>query len=220
MRRRALEYGFVEPGAPVYITYNDPETGQTIRLYHSSTTPISQISDDELDTVVEHILAIFPAFGRRMMNGHLRHLGYSIPRERLRAAYERVNGAPAALVSHPITRRVYQVPGPNALWHHDGQHSESSTLYANIHSHRVVMIRYRVVIHAFIDGYSRFVTGIQANDNNRAQTVADLFFAATERHGIPSRVRGDHGTENLEVARFMEESFGVERGSYIWGRYD
>lgn len=75
-----------------------------------------------------------------------------------------------------------------------------------------------MVIHAFVDGYSRLVTGIRASDNNRAQTVASLFHSARDIHGTPSRVRGDHGTENLLVAEFMESRFGVERGSYIWGR--
>ena len=81
------------------------------------------------------------------------------------------------------------------------------------------LIRYRVVIHAFVDGFSRLVTGIRASDNNQANTVSDLFHSARSIHGTPSRVRGDHGTENLGVAEFMDRSFGVERGSYIWGRY-
>lgn len=75
-----------------------------------------------------------------------------------------------------------------------------------------------MVIHAFIDGYSRFVTGIRVSNNNRAETVLDLFLDAINEHGVPSRVRGDHGTENLDVAAWMEEMRGIERGSYIWGR--
>lgn len=74
------------------------------------------------------------------------------------------------------------------------------------------------MFHAFIDGFSRFITGIQASSNNLAQTVLDVFLDAIEVHGIPSRVRGDHGTENLLVAQFMEVLKGIERGSYIWGR--
>lgn len=77
-----------------------------------------------------------------------------------------------------------------------------------------------MVIHAFVDGFSHLVTAIQANDNNRANTVLSLFLDGIETHATPSRVRGDHGVENLGVARYMEENFGSERGSYIWGRYD
>jgi hypothetical protein len=81
------------------------------------------------------------------------------------------------------------------------------------------LIRWKIVIHAFIDGFSRFVTGIRASGNNRAQTVLDLFTDVVAEHGLPSRVRGDHGTENLLVAAYMERERGVERGSYIWGRW-
>lgn len=63
------------------------------------------------------------------------------------------------------------------------------------------------------------MTGIRASNNNRAQTVLDLFMEVVEEHGLPSRVRGDHGTENLLVAAFMESTRGVARGSYIWGRW-
>ncbi|KIY61682.1 hypothetical protein CYLTODRAFT_325120, partial [Cylindrobasidium torrendii FP15055 ss-10] len=72
------------------------------------------------------------------ITGHLRHLGLTVPRERIREAYERVMGAPASLVNRSITRRVYRVAGPNSLWHHDGQHG---------------LIRYRIVIHGFVDGF-------------------------------------------------------------------
>ena len=80
------------------------------------------------------------------------------------------------------------------------------------------LIRWKFVIHCFVDGYSRFVTGIRVHPNNRAASVLQLFLASVRRHGIPSRVRGDHGTENLRVAEWMEHVRGVSRGSYIWGR--
>ena len=80
------------------------------------------------------------------------------------------------------------------------------------------LIRWRIVFHGFIDGFSRFITGIRAHNNNRAQTVLDLFLDIIEVHGIPSRLRGDHGTENILVAAHAEQLRGVRRGSYIWGR--
>lgn len=72
--------------------------------------------------------------------------------------------------------------------------------------------------HAFIDGKSRLVTGVRVSNNNRADTVLDVFTVAVRRHGWPSRMRGDHGVENLQVAQKMEDVKGVGRGSYIWGR--
>nr|VWP01207.1 Myo-inositol-2-dehydrogenase [Ganoderma boninense] len=66
--------------------------------------------------------------------------------------------------------------------------------------------------------YGSPISEYMASTNNRANTVLDLFTEAVAIHGLPSRVRGDHGTENLGVAKFMEDTRGVERGSYIWGR--
>ncbi|KAJ7922570.1 hypothetical protein B0H13DRAFT_2409610, partial [Mycena leptocephala] len=46
------------------------------------------------------------------------------------------------------------------------------------HYRRAGLIRWGIVIHGFIDGYSRLITGILASNNNRGQTVLDLFLAA------------------------------------------
>lgn len=75
-----------------------------------------------------------------------------------------------------------------------------------------------MVIHAFIDGFSRFIVGIQVVNNNRGQTVLTLFESARAQHGTPSRIRGDHGVENILVAAAMEDLRGANRGSYIWGK--
>jgi hypothetical protein len=222
VRRRAIENGLAEPGAPVYVEY-EQEDGIRFRVYRSSSGSQSDLSDNDLDEVMLYIITTFPSFGRRMIDGHLKYLGHHIPRSRIQASYRRVCGAPTQSFGvRRIQRRVYKVPGPNSLWHHDGQHGKPHVVCHPLCSHDLAigLIRWKIVIHAFVDGFSRFVTAIRCSGNNLAATVLEIFLEAVRVHGFPSRMRGDHGTENLLVAELMEETKGLSRGSYIWGRYD
>ncbi|CAA7270905.1 unnamed protein product [Cyclocybe aegerita] len=84
-------------------------------------------------------------------------------------------------------------------------------------THYGTMMGSMIVFHAFVDGYLQLVTSICASNNNQAQTVLDLFLAAIHEHGIPSRVHGDTGTENVLVWAYMENLHGPGWGSYIIG---
>jgi hypothetical protein len=54
--------------------------------------------------------------------------------------------------------------------------------------------RWRFVIHGGVDGFSRAVVFLGLSDNNRADTVLNLFSDAVDRWGLPSRVRYVSGT--------------------------
>ena len=79
------------------------------------------------------------------------------------------------------------------------------------------LIRWNLVVHGGIDGYSRMVVYLQCSENNRASTVYNLFLEAVNQFGLPSHVRSDQGRENVMVARHMLEYCGEERRSMITG---
>ena len=95
--------------------------------------------------------------------------------------------------------------GPNSLWHIDGLHK---------------LIRWRIVIHGGIDGYSRIPVYLCASDNNRANTVLTYFIRALTSYGLPSRVRADHGGENSLVSQYMlrHPQRGPGHGSFLANR--
>jgi hypothetical protein len=59
---------------------------------------------------------------------------------------------------------------------------------------------------------------LKASASNSAETVYRVFCGAVKKYGRPSRVRGDHGTENLLVATDMIYHQGLNRGSFLWGK--
>ena len=168
----------------------------------------SGMSTDELDDQVADVLKQFPNSGIRNTKGHLLSKGIGATWDEVRCSLWRVDPEGIlnrAIARRVIQRRVYWVPGPLALWHIDGNHK---------------LIRWGFVVHGGIDGFSRKITFLRCNTNNRAETVLNLFLDAVNLFGLPSRVRADKGGENTQVAMYMfsHPSRGPGRRSFISGK--
>lgn len=83
-----------------------------------------------------------------------------------------------------------------------------------------LVLRWRIVVHGAIDGFSRVPVYLHAASNNQAATVLSLFTNAVDVYGLPSRVRCDKGGENYNVGWYMinHPQRGPGRGSIIAGK--
>lgn len=83
----------------------------------------STINDSQLDGIVAELQHTYPNSGYRLLKGHLAALGHRVQENRIRDSLRRVD--PIGVMSrwiHSVQRRRYSVPGPNMLWHIDGNH--------------------------------------------------------------------------------------------------
>ncbi len=164
----------------------------------------SRISDRDLDSQILSIVSLHRHSGEKTVQGQLRSRGIKVQRQRVRDSLHRVDPVGIELRSIRILhRRVYRVRSPNSLWHLDGYHK---------------LIRWNIVIHGGIDGFSRLIVFLKAAPNNYASTVLSGFMSAVREFGLPSRVRTDRGGENVMVASYMLQHRGTNRRSVITGR--
>ena len=78
-------------------------------------------------------------------------------------------------------------------------------------------IRWRIVIHGGIDGFSRMIVYLKASGSNRASTVLKSFLDAVEEFNLPSRVQSHKGGENVDIAKYMLDHplRGPDRGRSV-----
>lgn len=170
-----------------------------------SVNDYSMLSETSLDKIVEDIKINHPKDGERLMQEHLSRLGLKVKRKDLRSSIQRVD--PHGLEvrrCHTIKRRIYCVPHPNSLWHLDSHHK---------------LIRWRFVVHGVIDRFSRLVLYLECANNNQAATVLSMFKKGVANFGLPLQIRSDHGSENVDVWRFMIATHEHDYSSVITGSY-
>ena len=166
----------------------------------------SSISDTELHEITAEFVHTHPNGGQKTFEGYLRGRGLNIQRRRIRQALLHVDPSGVRQrLRRSLHRRQYYVPMPNSLWHIDGYHK---------------LVRWRMVIHGGIDGFSRLPVYLRVSTNNSSETVLQCFFQAVSAYGLPSRVRCDRGGENVRVSEYMltHPLRGPDRGSCITGR--
>ena len=100
-----------------------PFTGISLPQITLYTGPLSIITDGDLDAIVHMLRHHYSRAGITMLHGLLHALGYHIPQSHIRESLLRIDPVQQVFEHIHICRRVYSVPGPNSLWHHDGQHA-------------------------------------------------------------------------------------------------
>ena len=100
----------------------------------------TDISDDELDSILRQLQRDYPICGQQLLQGYLRQRGVIVQCRRLRESVARTDSIRRYVRWHQVvTRRTYSVQRSNSLWHIDGHHS---------------LIRWRMVVQGGIDGCS------------------------------------------------------------------
>ena len=191
--------GFDEQNAPI---------GKFKYMEYFEVTLISictKIGDEELESTIRNFMEENVRRGQKMTEGHLLSLGLSASRKRIRDCMKSLDPDGVQIrKTKRLKRRVYSVPGCHYLWHMDGCHK---------------LIKYRFVVHAAIDGYSRYIPFIKCSNNNKASTVLKEFKkGCKDLKVLPRRLRTDKGGENRHVCRFLLETFGADSGCCITGK--
>ena len=118
------------------------------------------LEEDELDVEVIKVTTAFPFCGKLMLKELLRERGIVI-QSLHRVDSDGINQRK----QKRLHRRIYNVQGPNHLWHLDTNHK---------------LVRWYFIITRVIDGFSRLPVVLKCTDNNKATTFFGSFLTAVE----------------------------------------
>ena len=120
LRKRLVEAGIEEPGLPpVHLRPYDMDRHPDPRARGG------MMSMEQVVEKVSSAIEQFPTSGTRILQGHLRSKGTYVGRHKIQKARRIISGEQSTDRSSAIQRRIYNVCGPNSVWHNDGNHGES-----------------------------------------------------------------------------------------------
>ena len=199
-----LEDGFKIKDIASLLSVSESTIYRRMGRYSLSQLQFTEITEGDLDKVVKEITREYPSCGEGLLKQILADGGIKVQRMRLRDSIHRVDHEGVENRKRGrLRRRIYNVQGPNHLWHIDTNHK---------------LVRWHLVVIGGIDGFSRLPVMLSCADNNKAETILRCFLSAVDEFGLPSRIRTDNGMENVHIVDYMISKRGVNRGSAIVGK--
>ena len=144
--------------------------------------------------------------GYRSMHHRLILSGYQCNRETVRLALKSLDPEGVDMhKTHRLTRRRYTNPGPNYLWHLDGNDK---------------LKPFGLGIHGCIDGYSRRILWLEVSRSNKDPTIVGKYFldCIHQFNGAPRAIRADRGVENTIIAGIQRYFHNFENSSFLFGK--
>ena len=119
-----LEDGFAVPNIASILGVSISTVRRRMTAFHLSVREMySTISDDDLEKAIGDIQLAHPNWGNRLMYGYLISIGIRVPFHRVREAQAHIDPEGSFIRRlRFLNRRRYSVPGPQWLWHIDGNH--------------------------------------------------------------------------------------------------
>ena len=174
-------HGFRHPGSMRSLHRALRRLGLYRHGHHSSTNSIISHIRNELNNSGSCI-------GYRQMHQRCQRAGLNTSREVVRIAVKFLDpdGVEERKRKH-LRRRQYFARGPNYVWHIDGYDK---------------LKPYGFSIHGAIDGFSRRIMWLRLDRSNKEPVGISSIYVncLKEIGGVPRKVVGDYGTENIYVA--------------------
>ena len=119
-----LEDGFAVPNISGILGVSISTVRRRMSAFHLSIREMyTSISEDDLKRAISDIQFSHPNWGNRLMYGYLISIGIRVPFHRVREAQAQIDPEGSFLRRlRFLNRRRYSVPGPQWLWHIDGNH--------------------------------------------------------------------------------------------------